>query len=64
MRLLYERLGAEWTAADRANLDAALAGPGIGRSHEYELSRYGLTTDDVKAAFGDYPRSVHRLWLH
>ncbi len=64
VRLLYERLGAEWTEADRANLDAVLAGPGIGRSHEYELSRYGLSTDDVEAAFGDYPRSVHRLWLH
>ncbi|MCH7232284.1 sulfotransferase [Glycomyces sp. L485] len=59
--MLYERIGARWTDADAANLDAALAGPGIGRAHEYELARYGLSTGDVERAFGDYPNTIQQL---
>lgn len=51
---VYERIGATWTDRDAANLDAVLARTRPGRSHEYELSRYGLTAADVGAAFGDY----------
>jgi hypothetical protein len=51
---VYERIGATWTDRDAGNLDAVLARPRPGRSHKYELSRYGLTQADVEAAFGDY----------
>ncbi|WP_165362526.1 sulfotransferase family protein [Promicromonospora panici] len=51
---LYDRIGATWTDRDAGNLDAVLARAGAGRSHEYELSRYGLTAAGVGAAFGDY----------
>jgi hypothetical protein len=61
--LLYERIGAEWTEADADVLDSVLARPGIGRQHEYELSRYGLTPEQVEDAFGDYPRLVEKLRL-
>ncbi|WP_168801794.1 sulfotransferase family protein [Glycomyces buryatensis] len=61
--LLYERLGSRWTQNDSGNLEKVLAGPGIARSHEQELSRYGLTSADVEAAFGDYPRIITGLWL-
>jgi hypothetical protein len=61
--ILYERLGAEWTEADARTLDGVLARPGIGRQHEYELGRYGLTSDQVEKAFGDYPRLVEKLRL-
>jgi hypothetical protein len=53
--LLYERLGATWTAEDEARLGATMARPSK-RAHEYTISRYGLTGDDVEAAFGDYSR--------
>jgi hypothetical protein len=52
---IYDRIGATWTDRDAGNLDAVLARPRPGRSHEYELSRYGLTPADVEVAFGDYP---------
>lgn len=52
---VYDRIGAAWTERDAANLDAVLARTRPGRSHEYELSRYGLTAADVGDAFGDYP---------
>lgn len=61
--LIYERIGAQWMNSDRANLEEVLVGPGIGRSHEFELSRYGLTTTDIEAAFGDYPRTIAGLWM-
>jgi hypothetical protein len=61
--LLYERLGAKWTDADARVLDSVLARPGIGRQHEYELARYGLTPEQVETAFGDYPRMVEKLRL-
>jgi hypothetical protein len=61
--LLYERLGAKWTDADARTLDSVLARPGIGRQHEYELGRYGLTPQQVEDAFGDYPRMVEKLRL-
>lgn len=51
---VYDRIGATWTDRDAASLDAVLARTRPGRSHEYELSRYGLTAADVGAAFGDY----------
>ncbi|WP_157930407.1 sulfotransferase family protein [Glycomyces xiaoerkulensis] len=63
MTALYERLGTRSTGADRANLEAALSGPATGRSHEFDLARYGLTTDDVEGAFGDYTRTIDRLRL-
>ena len=62
--MLYERIGARWSEADRANLEAVLAGPGIGRSHEYELGRYGLSTADVESAFGNYARTIQSMWMH
>ena len=61
--LLYERLGATWTDADARELDSVLARPGIGRQHEYELARYGLTSERVETAFGNYPRMVEKLRL-
>jgi hypothetical protein len=51
---LYDRIGATWTDRDAENLDAVLARPRAGRTHEYELSRYGLTRAEVEAAFVDY----------
>lgn len=61
--ILYERIGAQWTEADARALDGVLARPGIGRQHEYELRRYGLTPRQVELAFGDYPRLVEKLRL-
>ncbi len=61
--LLYERLGAEWTEADARTLDSVLARPGIGRQHEYELTRYGLDPQQVEEAFGDYTRMIEKLRL-
>lgn len=61
--LVYERIGAQWTGADAANLESVMAGPGIGRSHEFETARYGLTTADIEAAYGDYPRTITGLWM-
>jgi hypothetical protein len=61
--ILYERLGAKWTNADAATLSSVLARPGIGRQHEYELGRYGLSPRQVETAFGDYPRLVEKLKL-
>jgi hypothetical protein len=60
--LLYERLGATWTDADAANLRATMARPSR-RVHEYAISRYGLTTDEVEATFGDYSRSEIHMGL-
>lgn len=42
------------TDRDAGNLDAVLARNRPGRSHEDELSRYGLDPADVEAAFGGY----------
>lgn len=53
---LFERLGMEWTMKEEANLEQVLARPGMRRSHEYHLSRYGIELDDVEEAFGDYGR--------
>jgi hypothetical protein len=61
--ILYERIGAKWTNADAAALSSVLARPGIGRQHEYELGRYGLSPREVETAFGDYPRLVEKLKL-
>ncbi|WP_199035660.1 sulfotransferase family protein [Glycomyces salinus] len=58
---LYELIGAEWTDEDAENLDGVLARPGIGRQHEYELSRYGLTPGQVEDAFGDYTKMVQAM---
>ncbi|WP_020013272.1 sulfotransferase family protein [Promicromonospora sukumoe] len=51
---LFERLGARWRADDDANLAAALEAPRNRPVHRYTLDRFGLTPDDVHAAFGDY----------
>ncbi|SDE47495.1 sulfotransferase family protein [Glycomyces harbinensis] len=53
---LFEKLGLEWTADEKASLEHVLARPDTRRSHEYHLSRYGIELDDVEAAFGDYGR--------
>ncbi|GAB3647562.1 sulfotransferase family protein [Glycomyces tarimensis] len=53
---LFEQLGMRWTASEDANLERVLARPGMRRSHEYHLSRYGIDAEDVEAAFGDYVR--------
>ncbi len=53
---LFDRLGMPWTGAEEANLEQVLARPGMRRSHEYHLSRYGIDLDDVETAFGDYGR--------
>ncbi|MQM28808.1 sulfotransferase family protein [Glycomyces albidus] len=53
---LFDRLGMPWTPKDEGNLERVLARPGMRRSHEYHLSRYGIDIDDVEAAFGDYGR--------
>jgi hypothetical protein len=60
---LYELIGSKWTEDDARNLDDVLARPGIGRQHEYELSRYGLSPTEVEEAFGDYPQLVETLRL-
>ncbi|GAB3229351.1 sulfotransferase [Glycomyces halotolerans] len=60
---LYELLDAPWTDEDASNLDGVLARPGVGRQHEYELSRYGLTPGDVEEAFGDYNGVVQAMKL-
>jgi hypothetical protein len=51
---LFGRLGMEWTREDEGNLDRILAGPGMRRSHEYHLSRYGIDHDAIDRAFGNY----------
>ncbi|MEU6861562.1 sulfotransferase [Glycomyces sp. NPDC046736] len=53
---LFERLQMPWTNKEEANLEKVLARPGMRRSHEYHLSRYGIDLDDVEKAFGDYVR--------
>lgn len=61
--MVYKRIGAQWTPADAANLKEVVDGPGIGRSHEFEMARYGLTTTDIEDAFGDYPRTLSGMWM-
>ncbi|MGW2637863.1 sulfotransferase family protein [Streptomyces sp. NPDC001348] len=51
---LYAAVGAPWTDAEAARLPAVTARPGNARPHRYDLARYGLTRDDVAAAFADY----------
>ncbi|MCH7230433.1 sulfotransferase [Glycomyces sp. L485] len=58
---LYEQLGAKWTDEDADNLAGVLARPATDRKHEYDLADYGLTSNDVEAAFGDYPQLVNRI---
>ncbi|MFC3492297.1 sulfotransferase family protein [Glycomyces rhizosphaerae] len=61
--VLYEQIGTPWTQADSGRLEEVLAGPGIGRAHEHDLSRYGLTSTDAEAAFGDYPLTIPYMRL-
>ncbi|MEU5154533.1 sulfotransferase [Glycomyces sp. NPDC021274] len=56
MAKLFAQLGLDWTDAEESNLEQVLARPGMRRSHEYHLSRYGIELDDVEEAFGDYGR--------
>ncbi|WP_460070057.1 sulfotransferase family protein [Streptomyces sp. YKOK-I1] len=51
---LYEAIGARWTDADAARLPGVAARPKGTRPHRYDLARYGLTRDDVDAAFAGY----------
>ncbi|MEU6912619.1 sulfotransferase family protein [Streptomyces olindensis] len=51
---LYAAVGAPWTEADAARLPAAVARPKGTRRHTYDLSRYGLTRDEVESAFAAY----------
>ncbi|MFF7380750.1 sulfotransferase family protein [Streptomyces massasporeus] len=51
---LFAAVGARWTEADAARLPAAVARPRGTREHTYDLSRYGLTRDQVESAFADY----------
>lgn len=51
---LFEKLGAQWGAADEANLAAALEAPKQRAPHQYDLERFGLDQDQVHAAFADY----------
>ncbi|MFC4337083.1 sulfotransferase family protein [Salininema proteolyticum] len=58
---LYRKLGASFTDADRALLEEELDRPKKMRRHEYQLTDYGLTADEVSSAFGDYNRLVQSL---
>lgn len=54
-------LSAPKVARQRRDVDQVfdeqvLARPGTRRAHEYRLSRYGVETEDVERAFGDYGR--------
>ncbi|MFI9274123.1 sulfotransferase family protein [Kitasatospora sp. NPDC052896] len=51
---LYESIGARWTEADAVRLPEVIARPKGTRPHSYDLSRYGLSRDDVESAFADY----------
>jgi hypothetical protein len=51
---LFEELGAQWGAADDANLAAARETPKQRAPHQYDLERYGLDQDQVRAAFAGY----------
>ncbi|GAA1676339.1 hypothetical protein GCM10009830_23770 [Glycomyces endophyticus] len=59
--LLFERVGAEWTASDRNGLNTILDDPARGRAHSSTLERYGLDKAAVAAAFGDYRQEVADL---
>ncbi|MFC7025270.1 sulfotransferase family protein [Promicromonospora thailandica] len=58
---LFDRLGAHWGPADEANLAAERDAPRRRPPHRYSLERYGLDPAEVRAAFGDYPRTVESL---
>ncbi|MET8947882.1 sulfotransferase [Streptomyces sp. NPDC004542] len=51
---LYAAVGAAWTDAEAARLPGVAARPKGTRPHRYDLARYGLTREDVAAAFADY----------
>ncbi|MDX3456079.1 sulfotransferase [Streptomyces sp. ME02-8801-2C] len=51
---LYDAVGAHWTEADAARLPTVSTHLRGSRPHRYDLARYGLTRDDVEAAFADY----------
>ncbi|WP_306456191.1 MULTISPECIES: hypothetical protein [unclassified Streptomyces] len=51
---LFAAVGARWTEADAARLPAAVARPEGAREHTYDLTRYGLTRDEVESAFADH----------
>nr|WP_272923414.1 sulfotransferase [Streptomyces sp. SID5643] len=50
---LYAAVGARWTGTEAGRLAAAVARPKGTRKHTYDLSRYGLTRDEVESAFAD-----------
>ncbi|WP_025273310.1 sulfotransferase family protein [Haloglycomyces albus] len=58
---LYDRINAQWTESDTALLEEELNRPKKMRRHEYQLSDYGLTTEHVSEAFGDYNRLVQSM---
>jgi hypothetical protein len=58
---LFEQLGLKWTDADERNLEEALNRPRDQRGHEYSMVHYGLDSDMVDDAFGDYGLFVDNL---
>lgn len=58
---LFERLELPWGDRERALLGRALERPRDRRHHEYPLARYGFDTDQIYAAFGDYPKLVMHM---
>ncbi|MEU5155720.1 sulfotransferase [Glycomyces sp. NPDC021274] len=58
---IFERLGLDWSFREEGNLEAVLARPGMRRNHEYTLGRYGLDSDMVDDAFGDYTKLVSAI---
>ena len=58
---LFEKLGLPWRQREIDLLGQALRRPVDGRRHEYPLSRYGFDSDELYAAFGDYPNLLRHL---
>lgn len=56
--LLFERIGARWTASDRNGLNPIVDDPDRDTAHAYTLEHFGLDKWEVEAAFGDYRRHV------
>jgi hypothetical protein len=58
---LFGKLDLKWTDADERNLEEALNRPRDQRGHEYSMVHYGLDSDMVDDAFGDYGLFVDNL---
>lgn len=51
---LYQQLGATWTASDADHLDQVVARPRGARPHRYDITRYGLSSEQVTEMFAGY----------